>query len=88
MEKFLEQNWGNTCYRDKVGFKATSFNKNMKTNLGWHSNDEKYLGSFKTSKNAILVSCYIWTWNYNTNRNNMQENPLLHALLSLQVVYC
>ena len=25
-------------------------------------------------------------WNYNTNRNNMQENPLLCDRLSLQVV--
>ena len=27
-------------------------------------------------------------WNYNTNRNNMLENPLLYAQLSLQVVHC
>ena len=27
-------------------------------------------------------------WNYNTNRNNMQENLLLYAQLSLQVAYC
>ena len=27
-------------------------------------------------------------WNYNTSRNNMLENPLLYARLSLQVVYC
>ena len=28
-------------------------------------------------------------WNYNTNRNNMQENPLLlYARRSLQVAYC
>ena len=27
-------------------------------------------------------------WNYNMNRNNMLENPLLYARLNLQVVYC
>ena len=30
---------------------------------------------------------YVKTWNYNMNRNNMQENPLLYARLSLQAVY-
>ena len=28
------------------------------------------------------------SWNYNTNRNNMQENSLLYARLSLKVLYC
>ena len=27
----------------------------------------------------------VWTWNYNKNRNNMYENPLLHARLLLLV---
>ena len=27
-------------------------------------------------------------WNYNKNKNNMQENPLLHMRFSLQLVYC
>ena len=27
-------------------------------------------------------------WNYNTNRNNMHENPLIYTRLSLQVAYC
>ena len=27
-------------------------------------------------------------WNYNTNRNNILENPLLYAQLRLQMVYC
>ena len=27
-------------------------------------------------------------WNNNTNRNNISENPLLYAQLSLKVVYC
>ena len=31
---------------------------------------------------------YVLTWNYNTNRNNMKENPLLYTRLNLQVVYC
>ena len=27
-------------------------------------------------------------WNLNTSRSKMQEDPLLYAQLSLQVVYC
>ena len=34
-----------------------------------------------------LETCVL-AWNYNTNRNNTFENPLLYARLSLQVVYC
>ena len=30
---------------------------------------------------------YVYAWNYNKNRNNMQENLWLYARLSFQVVY-
>ena len=37
-------------------------------------------------KSSYLIYL-LQSWNYNTNRSNMKENPLLYARLSLQL-YC
>ena len=45
----------------------------------------------QTQIHAIKSCCrLLWptAWNYTTNKNTMQENPLLHARLSFQVVHC
>ena len=44
-----------------------------------------------SSSNSVIkleLSICLGAQNYNTNRNNMQENPLLYAGLSFQVLYC
>ena len=45
--------------------------------------------SFDFKQKAVYSTQFnVSSWNYNTCRNNMYENPLLYARLSLQVVYC
>ena len=36
----------------------------------------------------VRSKCRHDTGNYDTSRKNMRENPLLYALVSLQVVHC
>ena len=40
------------------------------------------------SKEKITINTNVSPWKYNLSSGNMSENPLLYALLSLQVVYC
>ena len=42
----------------------------------------------KTDGNLLHCTVTLSPWNYNTNRNNMLENTLLYAQLSLEVISC
>ena len=46
---------------------------------------KRFWGAFLKSS---VGDCYNNPWNYNANRNNMLENSLLYARLSLHVVNC
>ena len=71
--------------------------QNAQRNLFEYEEEDYYkpvrVGNF-WSNNCIEYKCKgdiktlsVKTWNYDTNRNNMLENPLLHVRPSLQVAY-
>ena len=47
-----------------------------------------YKVTYIVKKTVFISFKSFQAWNNNKNRNNMPENPLLYARLSLQVVYC
>ena len=68
-------------------------------NLSEECRNIKSINTFKSSisnftrprKNSVFIvhdTNSVKPWNYNTGRNNILENPLLYARLSLQMVHC